>query len=70
MRTFSQDIGMEFGTSRCALLVTKRENFCQSGGIGLPNSQEIRALEEGETYKYLGVLDADEIKHEAIEGNT
>ena len=41
---------MEFGT--CALLVMKRGKFCQS--------------EEGETYKYLGVLEADDITHEAI----
>ena len=46
---------MEFGTSKCALLVIKRGKFCQS--------------EEGETYKYLGVLEADDIKHEAIKGN-
>ena len=44
---------MEFGT--CALLVMKRGKFCQS--------------EEGETYKYLGVLEVDDIKHEAIKGN-
>ena len=36
---------------------------------GLPISKEIRAIEKGETYKYLGVLEADEIKHEAIKGN-
>ena len=68
-RILSQDIGMEFGISKCALLVVKRGKLCQRDGIGLPISQEIRALEEGETYNYLGVLEADEIKHEAIKGN-
>ena len=69
VRILSEDIGMEFGISKCALLVMKRGKFCQRDGIGLPISQEIRAREEGETYKYLGVLEADEIKHEAIKGN-
>ena len=68
VRILSQDIGMEFGISKCALLVMKRGKFCQRDGIGLPISQQIRAREEGETYKYLGVLEADEIKHEAKTG--
>ena len=69
VRILSEDIGMEFGISKCALLVMKRGKFCQRDGIGLPISQELRAREEGETYKYLGVLEADEIRHEAIHGN-
>ena len=56
VRILSQDIGMEVGISKCALLVMKRGKFCQRDGIGLPISQEIRALEEGETYKYLKYL--------------
>ena len=62
-------LSQEFGISKCALLLMKRRKFCQRDGIGLPNAQEIRALEEGETYKYLGVLEADEMKREAIKGN-
>ena len=30
--------------------------------IELPNHDKIRTLEENETYKYLGILDADTIK--------
>ena len=48
VRILSQDIGMEFGISKCALFLMKRGKFCQMDGIGLPNAQEIRALEEGE----------------------
>ena len=29
----------------------------------LPNHDRIRTLEENETYKYLGILEADTIKH-------
>ena len=31
-------------------------------GIGLPNQDKIRKLTENETYKYLGILEADTIK--------
>ena len=31
-------------------------------GIELPNQEKIRMLEEKKTYKYLGILKADNIK--------
>ena len=31
-------------------------------GMELPNHDKIRTLEENETYKYLGILEADTIK--------
>ena len=31
-------------------------------GMELPNHDRIRTLEENETYKYLGILEADTIK--------
>ena len=33
----------------------------KSDGIQLPNDKVIKSLEEGESYKYLGVLEADEV---------
>ena len=35
-------------------------------GIKLPNQVVIRTLEEKETYKYLGILEADTIKQVEI----
>ena len=35
-------------------------------GIGLPNHVKIRTLEENETYKYLGILEADTIRQVEI----
>ena len=32
-------------------------------GVKLPNQGKIRLLGENETYKYLGILEADTIKH-------
>ena len=35
----------------------------KTDGMELPNRDRIRTLEENETYKYLGILEADTIKH-------
>ena len=35
-------------------------------GIDLPNGEMIKALEQGDVYKYLGVLQCDEVKHKLM----
>ena len=62
VRIYSQDIGMEFGIEKCAMLVMKSSKRHITDGMELPNHNRIRTLEENETYKYLGILDADTIK--------
>ena len=53
---------MEFGIEKCALLVMKSGKRHITDGIELPNQDKIRTLAENETYKYLGILEADTIK--------
>ena len=53
VRIYSQDIGMEFGIEKCAMLVMKRAKRHMTDGMELPNHNRIRTLEEKETYKYL-----------------
>ena len=62
VRIYSQDIGMEFGMEKCAILVMKSGKRLITEGIELPNQVVIRTLGEKETYKYLGILEADTIK--------
>ena len=62
VRIYSQDIGMEFGTEKCAMLVMKSGKGNLKSGMELPNQDKIRTLGEKETYKYLGILEADTIK--------
>ena len=62
VRIYSQDIGMEFGIEKCAMLLMKSGKRHMTDGIELPNLDKIRTLEENETYKYLGILEADTIK--------
>ena len=59
---YSQNIGMEFGIEKCALLVMKSGKRHLTDGIEVPNQDKIRTLAENETYKYLGILEAATIK--------
>ena len=61
-RIYSQDIGMEFGIEKCAILIMRSGKRHTTEGIELPNQEKIRILGEKENYKYLGVLEADTIK--------
>ena len=61
LRIFSRDIGVQFGIEKCAVLFLKRGKLVESDGIQLPDDNEIKALKEGEGYKYLGVIEADEM---------
>ena len=62
VRIYSQDIRMEFGIEKYALLVMKSGKRHMTDGIELQNQDKIRTLTENETYKYLGILEADTIK--------
>ena len=64
VRIFSDDIGMKFGLEKCAAMTTKRGKRVHSDGIALPDGTQLRALGEEESYKYLGVLEADHVLHE------
>ena len=63
VRIFSNNISMEFGLEKCATLTIQRGSMLQAEGINLPNNNNIRGLNLEESYKYLGILQADDIKH-------
>ena len=62
VRIYSQDIGIEFGIEKCAMFVMESGKRHLTDGMELPNQDKIRTLGEKETYKYLGILEADAIK--------
>ena len=62
VRIYSQERGMEFGIEKCAMLVMKSGKRHITDGMELPNQNKIRTVREKETYKYLGILEADTIK--------
>ena len=59
VRVFSADVGMEFGIEKCAMLVMEKGKNVKSVGIELPNGKVIKSLQEGESCKYLEILEAD-----------
>ena len=61
VRIYSQCIGMEFDREKCAMLLIKRGKQHLIDGIELPNQDKITTLRDKETYKYLGILEADTI---------
>ena len=56
---FSEDIGMDFGIEKCAMLVTEKGKIVKSVGKELPDGKVIKLLQKGESYKSLGILEAD-----------
>ena len=69
VRVFSADIGMEFGIEKCATLVMEKGKIVKSVGIELPDGKDIKSLQQGESYKYLGILDADKFSEEKMKLN-
>ena len=66
---FSEDIGLEFGIEKCAMLVMEKGKIVQSVGTELPDSKVIKSLQVGESYKYLGILEADKFLEKKMKLN-
>ena len=56
----SKDIGMEFGISKCAVVTMHRGKKVACTGVELPNGERL-ADPEDTGYKYLGILEIDDI---------
>ena len=69
VRVFSEDTGMEFGVEKCAMLVMEKGKIVKSVGIELPDGKVIKSLQEGESYKYLGILETDKFLEEKMKLN-
>ena len=61
VRVLSNDIGMEFGIEKCAMLVIKIGKVVESNGNDLPNNETIKSIHEENGYKYLGVMEANQL---------
>ena len=51
------------------MLVMEKGKIVKSVGIELPDGKIIKSLQEGESYKYLGILEADKFLEEKIKLN-
>ena len=69
VRVFSEDIGMEFGIEKCAMLVMGKGKIVKSVGIELPNGKVIKSLQECQSYQYLAILQAGRFLEEKMKLN-
>ena len=63
IRIFSKDIAVEFGISKCSHVTMKAGKLVSVGGMELSSGELIPELESEKGYKYLGILEADDIMH-------
>ena len=66
IHTFSNDIGMGFGIEKCAMLVIEKGKIVKPVRIEWPDGKVIKSLQEGESYKYLGILEAERFLGEEV----
>ena len=66
---FSQYIKMEFGISKCGILLTKRGKLAKIDGITIPTGEKIEEIDKDIGYKYLRILEVDDIKSSEIKSN-
>ena len=60
---------MEFGIEKCTMLVMEKGKIVKSVGMELPDGKVIMLLQEGESYKYLGILEVDKFLEEKTKLN-
>ena len=61
---------MEFGTEKCnIMLVMEKGKIVKLVPIDLPDGKVIKSLREGESYKYLEILEPDKFLEEKMKLN-
>jgi hypothetical protein len=64
VKAFSDDINMEFGLEKCAKITFKRGKLTHLQNLVIDTNREIQELEEGKSYKYLGIEESKGIQHQ------
>jgi len=66
VKTFSDDIHLEFGLGKCAKISFKRSKLVHLQNLVINFNREIQELEQGKTYKYLRIEESEGIQHQQI----
>ena len=66
VRVFSEDVGMDFGIGKSAMLVMMKGKIVNSVVLEFPDGKAIKSLQDGESYKYLRILEADKFLTEEM----
>ena len=54
---------MGLGISKCTHVTMKAGKLVSAGGMELPSGEVVQELESDKGYKYLGILEANDIMH-------
>jgi hypothetical protein len=57
---------MEFGLDKCAKIVFKKGKLAHPQNLVVGINRGIQELEQGKTYKYLGIEESDGIQHQQM----
>ena len=57
---------MDIGTAKCAVVAVSCGHLVDTEEISLPSGDCIQQLEPGGVYKYLGIIEADTLKHQQM----
>ena len=57
---------MEFGLEKCANITFKRGKLTHLQNLVIDTNREIQELEQGKTYKYLGIEEIEGIQHQQM----
>ena len=60
---------MEFGIEKCGILVMEKGKIVKSVGMEFPDIKVMKLLQEGESYKNLGILEAEKFLEEKMKLN-
>jgi len=64
VKIFSNYIHMEFGLEKYAKIAFKRGKLVHSQNLVISNNRKIQELDQGKTYKYLGIEESEGIQHQ------
>ena len=66
VKSFSDYINMEFGLEKCAKITFKRGKLTYLQNLVIDINRVIQELEQGKTYKYLGIEEPEGIQHQQM----
>ena len=66
VKTFSDAIHMDFGLEKCAKITFKKGKLIHLQNLVIDINREIQELEQGKTYKYLGIEESEGIQHQQM----
>ena len=66
VKIFSDYIHMEFGLEKCAKITFKRCKLTHLQNLVIDINRVTQELEQGKTYKYLGIEESEGIQHQQM----